>query len=206
MNKIILYNEDINKLEEYAKEKETDIDTNVCPFKDVELVIYRHKKGEKIDTNSAQVINLKYYRKDTYINIYVAIDGKSYGRLRVSNKAELIQNKLTGNVKDAKDLVVFYNVYFFLMDYVANYKPERVLEVKESKVNISNHKNSKKKITNTTYLFSSSFSSRRGGHHASPSYSFSVRGHYRHLKNGKVIWIKEHIKGNSKKKGHEYRI
>lgn len=36
--------------------------------------------------------------------------------------------------------------------------------------------------------------------HSSPSVSFNVRGHYRHLKNGKVIWIKEYTKGAGKPK------
>lgn len=30
---------------------------------------------------------------------------------------------------------------------------------------------------------------------SSPSYSFSVRGHYRHYKSGKVVWVKEFKKG-----------
>lgn len=198
MNKIILKSKDINALHEYGKNN--SIDYSVCPFKDIEIYMSRAENFE------VKTISMKCYRKENYVNIYLAIDSYSFGRFRVSNvDGKLLQNKTEYAVKD-DELTVFYTTYFLLMNYVANYRPEKVLEVKESKVSVSNHKNSKKKVTNTTYLFSSSFSPCRGGHHASPSYSFSVRGHYRHLKNGKVIWIKEHIKGNGKKKGHEYRI
>lgn len=40
----------------------------------------------------------------------------------------------------------------------------------------------------------------RQGSHASPTGRFNVRGHYRHYKNGKTIWISEYEKGTDKKK------
>ncbi|MBQ7818397.1 MAG: hypothetical protein IJ341_01740 [Bacteroidales bacterium] len=44
------------------------------------------------------------------------------------------------------------------------------------------------------------------GHHASPSHSFSVRGHFRHYKNGKVVWIDNYEKGRKSKKDKVYKI
>ena len=35
---------------------------------------------------------------------------------------------------------------------------------------------------------------------------WSVRGHQRHLKNGKVIWVRPHEKGHGKKEGKIYKI
>ena len=198
MNKIILNKQDITKIGDWNISKDNIINTDKCPFKDIELFIQGKHEGESI--------SLKCYRKETYVNIYVAVDGIAKGKIRVNTEGEVIQNKLIRKL-DTDQLESIYGVYFTLMNYIAEYRPEKVLEVKESNTSVSNHRNSKKKVTNTTYLFSSSFSARKGGHHASPSYSFSVRGHYRHLKNGKVIWVKEHTKGNGKeKKGHEYRI
>ena len=42
--------------------------------------------------------------------------------------------------------------------------------------------------------------------HASPGGIFSVRGHFRHYKNGKVIWISEYRKGEGKKKKKTYKM
>lgn len=44
------------------------------------------------------------------------------------------------------------------------------------------------------------------GHHASPSHAFGVRGHFRHYKDGKVVWIESYEKGNKKKKDKVYKI
>ena len=44
------------------------------------------------------------------------------------------------------------------------------------------------------------------GGHASPSCSFSVRGHFRHYKNGKTIWIDEFTKGPGRARGKTYRL
>lgn len=44
------------------------------------------------------------------------------------------------------------------------------------------------------------------GSHASPKGIFTVRGHYRHYKSGKVVWIPEYKKGEGKKKKKTYRI
>lgn len=42
--------------------------------------------------------------------------------------------------------------------------------------------------------------------HASPKGIFTVRGHYRHYKSGKVVWIAEYRKGTGKKKSKTYKM
>ncbi len=44
------------------------------------------------------------------------------------------------------------------------------------------------------------------GSHASPSGIFTVRGHYRHYKSGKVVWIAEYQKGTKKKRRKTYKM
>ena len=39
-----------------------------------------------------------------------------------------------------------------------------------------------------------------------PNYEFGVRGHYRKYKNGKVIWVREYIKGKGKHKDTKYKL
>lgn len=44
------------------------------------------------------------------------------------------------------------------------------------------------------------------GHHASPACSFTVRGHFRHYKSGKTVWIAEYRKGTGHSRGKTYKI
>lgn len=44
------------------------------------------------------------------------------------------------------------------------------------------------------------------GSRSSPHGAFNVRGHYRHYKSGKVVWIEEYTKGVGKKKPKTYAI
>lgn len=44
------------------------------------------------------------------------------------------------------------------------------------------------------------------GSHSSPQGVFSVRGHYRRYKSGKVIWIAQYMKGTGRKTDKSYRI
>lgn len=44
------------------------------------------------------------------------------------------------------------------------------------------------------------------GAHASPHGVFTVRGHYRHYKNGKVVWIGAYQKGKGTKKSKTYKL
>ena len=44
------------------------------------------------------------------------------------------------------------------------------------------------------------------GFHASPRGIFTVRGHYRHYKSGKVVWVSEYKKGTGKKKKKTYKM
>ena len=67
----------------------------------------------------------------------------------------------------------------------------------------------KRKSKRTTYILrsiSGALSAVPRGSHASPSGIFTVRGHYRHYKSGKVVWVAEYKKGTGKQKGKTYKI
>ena len=40
----------------------------------------------------------------------------------------------------------------------------------------------------------------------SPACSFTVRGHFRHYKSGKTVWIAEYRKGTGRSRGKTYKI
>ena len=66
------------------------------------------------------------------------------------------------------------------------------------------------KRDNVIYLFnkepSGKLSVKRKGERRSPHGQFNVRGHFRHLKGGKVIWIAEYKKGTGAKKNKTYKL
>lgn len=70
-------------------------------------------------------------------------------------------------------------------------------------------KSKKRKRNGVTYILGRSGNEPKmmvKGAHSSPSGTFSVRGHYRHYKSGKVIWIAEFTKGSGKKKDKTYKV
>lgn len=75
----------------------------------------------------------------------------------------------------------------------------------ESKRKSSNSK--PKKRSGCVYIIHQrSAKSRSGGKHRSPKGVFGVRGHFRHYKSGKVVWIAEYTKGTGKKKDKTYKV
>lgn len=64
----------------------------------------------------------------------------------------------------------------------------------------------KHKSNGITYVFQKRQGVGEGGHHASPKGEFSVRGHHRHYKCGKVIWIAQFKKGSGKHKDKHYKF
>ncbi len=100
--------------------------------------------------------------------------------------------------------------YILIMSMIATHQsqaePDLDLELKElPTTNASKHKKSKgkkKPKPKPVYLLNvnsvPSGACPKGGHHSSPAMRFSVRGHMRHYRSGKTIWIKEHEKCKDK--------
>ena len=132
MDRIFLTKADVNKLQQWIDDNDNIVNGDICPLKDVEL-----------EFGDGAGMKLKCYRKDTYTNIYISIDDIPKGRLRVGNDGTIIQNKLVYELSEIQ-LQAIYGVYFGLMNYIAKYRPERVLKVKD-KVSVSKHSNSRKK-------------------------------------------------------------
>lgn len=78
-----------------------------------------------------------------------------------------------------------------------------MLKVKECKSSTKPH------TASTTYIIHSAGKQLTvvpRGHHASPACSFTVRGHFRHYKSGKTVWIAEYRKGTGRSRGKTYKI
>jgi hypothetical protein len=87
---------------------------------------------------------------------------------------------------------------------------EEQTEQKERKKSKSAQKKPYKKASDhVTYILlkaPKSHTSSHKGSHAKKTGCFSVRGHFRHYKSGKVVWIAEFKKGTGKEKERTYKL
>ncbi|MDL2248641.1 hypothetical protein LJB89_02990 [Tyzzerella sp. OttesenSCG-928-J15] len=129
------------------------------------------------------------------------IQGKSEARLCVMNK---IRKDKIGLVQKAIEY------YLRIMLYIANHQPD----IKQSEYRPDCTKLSRKERraiereeykNPVTYIFKTSKNgmtltnqNQEKSHHASPSCSFNVRGHWRTYKTGRRIWVNEYTKGKGK--------
>lgn len=155
---------------------------------------------------------------------YIRIEKNTIDVLRVLSleNAAILAKKDTGKkyydaktirqvANDAytKDIITLYAATMALMVYGAEeINPENLTEaVQNNKKKKNTPAKSGKKKTNTeniVYILSKNRKTnnpviKSKGSRAKPETSFGVRGHFRHYKNGKVIWINAYIK--NKKKG-----
>jgi hypothetical protein len=202
MDKIVVKMKDVAKMDEWKNAEKKSIE-EYChhfnsPFKDIEIYI--------VETS----LDLKCYNKGTYVNLYLMIDNQSCGNYRVRlTDMKIIKNKtktLQNTDVPIDTLNKLAKFYMLLMIYISTYR--KSIEPQKDKSENKQIGNKKKKNKpRYTYIFNSNYSSEyKGGHHASPSYAFKVRGHYRNLKNGKRIWVREYIKCEGKPKERKYRL
>lgn len=195
MDKIVMTAKDVSEIHKWANANEVNIDINI-PFNKVELIL---DKG----------YSLKCYNKGTYVNIFILVDNINKGYFRFDrNTLKVIKNKIIGKEKLKEEhFKAWIAQYLYTMAYIAEYKP--VLEPKEVRKPIKKHRRSHKTESNITYLFNRHYITNPSityKKHKPCEYAFKVRGHYRHLKNGKKIWVREYTKGKGKVKGKEYRL
>lgn len=198
MDKILMTSEDVHEIHEWFSKNHDNIDTKgYIPFKKVELVV------------TDKDCSLKCYDKGTYANIFVIVDNINQGYFRFDrNTLKIIKNNIIHKeVLQEEHLKAWMAHYLFTMMYITEYKP--VLEPKEVKKPIKKHRRSHKTESNITYLFNRHYitnPSTTHRKHKPCEYAFKVRGHYRHLKNGKKIWVREYTKGKGKAKERMYRL
>lgn len=118
-----------------------------------------------------------------------------------------------GFKEDQRLLTDLIGTYFAFMALLAYYRPEKRENRTENRTkNVMENSNKRKNVSkkeNIIYIFrrhGGKISVSPSGSHASPQGVFTVRGHYRHLKNGKSVWVGEYKKGTGKAKSKKYKI
>ena len=200
MDRIILSSKDVETLLTWRDNNADLVRRNPVPFKGILLEFPETK------------INIKAYTDAGKITFYLFINGQKAGKITGRQlpggflKVKKNTTKLTGD-----DVQSVITVYASLMALIVYHKPEAAAAAKEARQERPKKaKNGVQRRKNgITYLLKSSASGPRirpRGQHSSPAGAFTVRGHYRHYKNGKTVWIRPYNKGTGGHKDKVYKL
>lgn len=166
--------------------------------------------------------SFKAIREKEFITFHPALHGKPVGKmkLRVCPGGKLAMVK-RDNILKGEDVETIITVYCSTMALMVYGNGSRVVDAAlsptvsqkpaEARESVSGNKKGKDTRNGVTYILRATrdgIAAIPQGSHASPSKEFSVRGHFRHYKSGKVVWVDEYRKGTDqkKKKSKRYRL
>lgn len=222
MNKIFLSEKDLKFLVNWASENQKLI---------IDLPIISPVKSIKIATELSPAI-MTVIRDGKGIELLISYDGKFIAKYfyEIQNDGIVCvkekYNKKLGKkiLKDigalkSEDKFTMLKLYLCLMAIMAygeylqenkNIPVEQIVAVAKEKQKTKETKRKNRKKTNGfVYILKQT---KKGaivvpkGSHASPQGSFTVRGHFRHYKSGKVVWVDEFMKGTGKVKDKNYKL
>lgn len=200
MDKIIVTADDIERLLVWRDEHRDEVRSGPAPLKAVEIIV---------ETTGWHI---KGIRDSLKLRLHLNQNGKPLGHCEFRRRSDGMWASTKNRMQVGKDdLQSALTVYCTLMALMAYGKSEPAEEI-EPRMGIAHkpHKGStRKQRGQTTYILrtiNGTLLAAPRGSHASPSGTFTVRGHYRHYKSGKVVWIAEYKKGTGKKKSKTYKI
>ena len=200
MDKILLSSKDIETLLLWRDQNKELIRRNAAPFKGIIL--------EFPETN----ITIKAYNDAGKIAFYLQVSGQKAGKITGRQlPGGLLQVKKNTTKLSSDDVQSIITVYASLMALIVYHKPEAAAAAKEARQERPKKaKNGQERRKNSiTYLLKHSSSGPRiqqRGQHSSPAGVFTVRGHYRHYKDGRSVWIKPYKKGTGDQKNKIYKL
>ena len=160
-------------------------------------------------------INVKGFRNEDKLKLQVSRKGLPLGYVEFTILPTGIVvskgNKSKLRDDEAQDCLT---VYCSLMALIAYAHPEErsvteeTLTSKPTAANVNKSKHLKKGVS-VTYLLSKANGATRQmavQERKKPNHAFSVRGHFRHYKSGKVVWIEQHVRCDGKKKSKTYKL
>ena len=214
MDKIEITAKEIEQLLKWRDEHVEFVRYHPAPLKAVEIII----------TDNG--FRIKGFREDNDLRLHLNINGRSVGKCEFVRRADGMFATKPGKVRF--DAAVFgknpaahgemvqamLTVYCSLMALMAFARVEPDEEVEKPARQTVPHKpakkGAKKPTKSVTYILRShkgSLYAAPRGSHASPRGVFSVRGHFRHYRDGKIVWIAEYRKGTGKKsRSKTYRM
>ena len=201
MDKIILSSNDIITLLKWRDQNKDLVRRNAAPFKGIML--------EFPDTH----IHIKVYTDGGKLSFYLYIGGNKAGKISgVQLPGGFFKEKKNTTELNKENIQTIITVYSSLMALIVYHKPEKETaatrgQLQETQNTIKSGKQRNKK--GMTYIFSRAKGTPRiqpQRKRASPSAAFSVRGHYRHYKSGKKVWVNPYNKGTGSKTNKTYKL
>jgi hypothetical protein len=204
MDKIKMSKADVDRLLAWRDEHQTEVYAMPAPLKGIEITI-----------NEEVPVIFKAIRENLNLRMHVNINGHPIGNLefKIIPGAFCVVTKNKSNIpQDAVQSML--TIYSSLMACMVYSTPtiRGNPEMSKSKTMNGKAKPKQKKskaAPNVVYILRETngrLIAAPQGSHASPKGEFSVRGHYRHYKNGKVVWINPYKKGTGKTKSKVYRL
>jgi len=201
MDRIILKTKDVETLLKWRDHNTDIVRRNPAPF-----------KGIILDFPETNII-IKAYNDAGNIAFYIRINGSSAGKITGQQlPGGLLQVKKNTTKLKSDDVQSIITVYASLMAFIVYSDPAPAAAAAEKETSPERPKKpgkGKRRRDPITYLIKHSSSGPRiqqRGQHASPAGVFTVRGHYRHYKNGRAVWIKPYKKGTGGQKNKTYKL
>lgn len=205
MDKLILTNENVLNLLEWRDSHKDEVRSGVMPVSKLEIQCIATK------------ISIKCIRDGTNLRLHINIEGRSRGYVVFERTGDGMLKELRRTTDvGSENIQSCLTLYCTVMAVMAFHSPstdqneaDTKLRKEYTKSASVSTKNPKPKSDGITYII---HGTKHGpmalpkGSHASPKGIFSVRGHFRHYKSGKVVWIEEYKKGTGKKNKRKYKI
>ncbi|MBO5970741.1 MAG: hypothetical protein J6S14_19885 [Clostridia bacterium] len=195
MDKALLNRDDIDALLAWRDEHKDLVRSAPAPLKAIEII--------------CPVYVVRAFRNEDEIKLYLKHNGVNLGYFLLRKRADgqwiEIKSTLDISWEDKRSMFTVYGSLMALMVYGNDgverreYIPNKYSEKSPTQ---------KKRKTDVTYILQrkgGSICALPQGSHASPSGVFTVRGHWRHYKSGKEVWIAEYKKGCGKKTRKTYK-
>lgn len=203
MDKIVVTAADIEKLLAWRDEHNDLVRLMPVPLREVEIQIV--ESG----------ISIKCFRSDKKLKLYLDSPARKLGHVVFAPLGNGLWKKKVSTLpadcnptETEQGALTVYGSLMALMTYGTGSIRGGVATT-TSKAPAERKSSTKPHTANTTYIIHSAGKQLTvvpGGHHASPACSFTVRGHFRHYKSGKTVWIAEYRKGTGHSRGKTYKI
>lgn len=198
MDKIVVTAADIEKLLAWRDEHNDLVRSMPVPLREVEIQIV--ESG----------ISIKCFRSDKKLKLYLDSPARKLGHVVFAPLGNGLWKKKVSTLpadcnpaETEQGALTVYGSLMALMTYGAvGIRGEK--SAASTKAPDKRMGSTKPHTANTTYIIHSAGKQLTvvpRGHHASPACSFTVRGHFRHYKSGKTVWIAEYRKGTGRSRG-----
>ncbi len=201
MDRVELTKDDITALLDWRDAHKEEVRSMPAPLKAVEIV-FKHND-----------YRIKGVRDEDKLTLHLSHGYESLGHVEMEidpvRGLVLRKGKLKCDEDGFRSVLTVYSSVMALMAYGgAEYDEERI--PKQSKAQRkAGKKPALSRKPRTTYILhrknGAVYAAPRGSH-ASPHGIFTVRGHFRHYKSGKVVWVAEYKKGVGRKKRKTYKM